>query len=194
MAVNNEALFNPKGIVILGASSDPGKLGYAVARNLVEGGYPGEVHFVNPKGGILFGRPLHHSVLDVPDPVDLAVVIVPAQAAPQAIKDISRRGIHAVIVDLGGIPGEWGKRGSSRERNPCAVQGVRNPDDRSQLHRSVGYTSSSRYHLPATAFPPNRGISPLFLTPVLFVPPSSIGHAGRVSGFPVWLRWATRRI
>ena len=87
-----------KGIVILGASSDPGKLGYAVARNLVEGGYPGEVHFVNPKGGILFGRPLHQSVLDVPDPVDLAVVIVPAQAAPQAIKDIGRRGIHAAIV------------------------------------------------------------------------------------------------
>ncbi len=115
MTVNNEALFNPQGIVILGASNDPGKLGYAVARNLVEGGYPGEVHFVNPRGGILFGRPLHQSVLDVPDPVDLAVVIVPAQAAPQAIKDIGRRGIHAAIVTSGGFR-ESGEQGAALER------------------------------------------------------------------------------
>ncbi|NTW09398.1 MAG: CoA-binding protein, partial [Anaerolineaceae bacterium] len=120
MADNNEALFSPKGIVILGASSDPGKLGYAVARNLVEGGYPGEVHFVNPKAGILFGRPLHQSVLDVPDPVDLAVVIVPAQAAPQAIKDIGRRGIHAVIVTSGGFR-ESGEKGAALEKEILAL-------------------------------------------------------------------------
>ena len=112
--------FNPKGIVILGASSDQGKLGYAVARNLVEGGYPGAVHFVNPKGGSLFGRPLHPSVFDVPDPVDLAVMIIPAPTAPQAIKDIGQRGIHAAILTSGGFR-EIGEKGAALEEEILAL-------------------------------------------------------------------------
>jgi acetyl coenzyme A synthetase (ADP forming)-like protein len=122
-----EALFNPKGIVILGASSDPGKLGYAVARNLVQGGYPGAVHFVNPKGGRLFDRTLHHSVLDVPDPVDLAVVIVPAPAAPQALKDIGARGIRTAILTSGGFR-ETGEEGAALEEEVlliCRQNGIR---------------------------------------------------------------------
>jgi acetyltransferase len=116
----SNALFNPEGIVILGASSDQGKLGYAVARNLVEGGYPGAVHFVNPKGGSLFGRPFHQSVFDVPDPVDLAVIIIPAPSAPQVIKDIGQRGIHAAIVTSGGFR-EIGKKGAILEEEILAL-------------------------------------------------------------------------
>lgn len=120
MIDNSDVFFNPKGIVILGATSDPGKLGYAVARNLVEGGYPGAVHFVNPKGGSLFGRPLHHSTLDVPDPANLAVVIVPAASTPQAIKDIGQRGIHAAIVTSGGFR-EVGEKGAALEEEILAL-------------------------------------------------------------------------
>ena len=115
-----QALFKPKGIVILGASSDPGKLGYAVARNLVEGGYPGAVHFVNPRGGKLFGRILHPKVLDVPDPVDLAVVIVPAPAAPQAMKEIGARGIRTAILTSGGFR-ETGENGAALEEEVLRI-------------------------------------------------------------------------
>jgi acetyltransferase len=115
-----EALFNPKGIVILGASSDPEKLSYAVARNLVQGGYPGAIHFVNPKGGNLFGRALHHSVLDIPDPVDLAVVIVPAPAAPQALKEVGKRGIRMAILTSGGFR-ETGEEGATLEEKVLTI-------------------------------------------------------------------------
>jgi acetate---CoA ligase (ADP-forming) len=120
MTNNLEAFFNPKGIAILGASSDPGKLGYAVARNLVEGGYPGAVHFVNPKGGTLYGRPLHKSVLDVPEPVDLAVVIVPAPAAPQSLRETGMRGIHHAILTSGGFR-ETGEEGVALEEEVLSI-------------------------------------------------------------------------
>jgi acetyl coenzyme A synthetase (ADP forming)-like protein len=95
--------FAPQGIVVVGASADPAKLGYAIARNLVRGGYPGAIHFVNPKGGEVFGRPLLHTVADVPDPVDLAVLIVPAPATPSALNEVAGRGIRAAIISSGGF-------------------------------------------------------------------------------------------
>jgi acetyl coenzyme A synthetase (ADP forming)-like protein len=120
MANNLELLFNPKGIAILGASGDTGKLGYAVARNLVEGGYSGDVHFVNPKGGVLFNRQMYISVLDVPDPVDLAVVIIPAPAAPQAMREIGIRGIPHAILTSGGFR-ETGEKGAALEAEILSI-------------------------------------------------------------------------
>jgi acetyltransferase len=61
------AFFNPRGVVIVGVSQDPTKLGYGLARNLVQSRYPGAVHFVNPKGGTLLRRPVYPSVSAVPD-------------------------------------------------------------------------------------------------------------------------------
>jgi acetate---CoA ligase (ADP-forming) len=117
---NLDGLFNPKGVVVVGASSDRGKLGYAVARNLVDCGYPGEMHFVNPKGGILLGRPVYKSVLDVPDPVELAVVVVPAQAASQAMRDIGTRGIPHAILTSGGFR-EIGEKGAALEEEILSI-------------------------------------------------------------------------
>src|SRR3989337_4517178 len=75
----------PRGVVLVGASHDPGKLGYGVAANLVQSGYQGAIHFVNPKGGRLFDRPVHADLSLVPDPVDLAVLIIPAPTVPDAL-------------------------------------------------------------------------------------------------------------
>ncbi len=98
-----DAFFKPGGIAILGASSDPAKLGYAVTRNLLESGYQGKIHLVNPKGGTLFGITLHKTVSSLPDPVDLAVVIVPAASAAQALREVGQRGIRAAILTSGGF-------------------------------------------------------------------------------------------
>ncbi len=95
--------FQPKGIVLCGASQDPNKLGYALARNLVRSGYPGVIHFVNPRGGELFGQTILTSILDTPDPVDLAVLLVPPQAVPQMMEETGKRGIKAAIVATGGF-------------------------------------------------------------------------------------------
>jgi acetyl coenzyme A synthetase (ADP forming)-like protein len=95
--------FAPQGIAVIGASQDPTKLGYGLARNLVHSNYQGAVHFVNPKGGRLLGRPMIPSILEAPDPVDLAIVLIPAPAIPQALQDCGRRGLKAVIIGSGGF-------------------------------------------------------------------------------------------
>lgn len=109
-----EAFFNPRAVVVLGASTDPQKLGYGVARNLATCGYPGVLHLVNPKGGELFGRPLLRSLDEVPDPVDLAVIVVPAPAAPAAVRACGARGIPAAILISGGFR-EVGPEGAALE-------------------------------------------------------------------------------
>ncbi len=114
------SFFQPRGVVVVGASTNPVGLGYGVARNLIEGGYPGAVHLVNHKGGTLFGRPLYRSVAEVPDPVDLAVIIVPAPAVPQVLEACGQRGIPAAIVAAGGFR-EVGAEGAALEAQVTAI-------------------------------------------------------------------------
>jgi len=106
--------FAPKGIAVIGASQDPTKLGYGLARNLVQSNYQGTVHFINPRGGRLLGRPMIPSILDAPDPVDLAILLIPAPAVPQALHDCGRRGLKAAIIGSGGFR-ETGPEGALLE-------------------------------------------------------------------------------
>ncbi|MCD6401134.1 MAG: acetate--CoA ligase family protein [Anaerolineales bacterium] len=98
-----EPYFKPKGVAIIGASHDPKKLGYGLARNLVQSGYQGIVHFVNIKGGMLLGKHVYTSVLDIPDPVDLAVILIPPSFVPDVLQACGKRGIHAAIIGTGGF-------------------------------------------------------------------------------------------
>jgi acetyltransferase len=106
--------FNPRGVVVVGASQNPTKLGYGLARNLVQSRYPGAVHFVNPKGGTLLRQPIYPSVSQVPDPVDLAVLLVPAGFIPETLEACGERGIRAVIIGAGGFR-ETGPEGAALE-------------------------------------------------------------------------------
>ena len=65
-------------MAIEGASHHPTKLGYGLSRNPVQSGYRGAIHFVNLKGGSLMGRPVSARLGEVPDPVDLVVMLIPA--------------------------------------------------------------------------------------------------------------------
>ncbi|WP_420645772.1 acetate--CoA ligase family protein [Candidatus Leptofilum sp.] len=112
--------FEPKGIVLVGASRNPMKLGFGLARNLVQSGYDGAIHFVNPGGGMLLERPLHSHISHVPDPVDLAVLLVPAPAMPQAIAECGERGIRAAILAAGGFR-ETGAAGAALEQECLRV-------------------------------------------------------------------------
>lgn len=106
--------FNPQGVAIIGASLDPTKLGYGLSRNLVQSGYQGAVHFINLKGGNLMGLTVYRHIREVPDPVDLAVLLIPAAAVPQAIEDCALRGIKAQIIASGGFR-EIGAEGAALE-------------------------------------------------------------------------------
>jgi acetyl coenzyme A synthetase (ADP forming)-like protein len=106
--------FAPRGVAVIGASADPTKLGYGLARNLVQSNYQGVVHFVNPRGGSLLGRPMYLNIEQVPDPVDLAMLLIPAAAVPGALAECGKRGLRAVVIGAGGFR-ETGPEGAALE-------------------------------------------------------------------------------
>jgi acetyltransferase len=106
--------FDPQGVVVIGVSMNPAKLGYAIAQNLVGCGYQGAIHFVNPKGGMLFERPVYAAVSQVPGPVDLAVLLVPAAVVPAALQMCGEQGVRAAIIASGGFR-EVGPEGAKLE-------------------------------------------------------------------------------
>ena len=112
--------FNPAGVAVIGASQDPTKLGYGLANNLYRSGYKGGVHFVNIKGGLLLGKPIYKSILDVPDPVDLAAVLIPSKYVVHTLKECGERGIRAAIIGSGGFR-EIGPEGLALEQQMIQV-------------------------------------------------------------------------
>ncbi len=98
-----EPLFAPRSIAVIGASATPGKAGYEVLRNLEAQGYTGTVHPVNPRGGEILGRRVIAAIADLPAGVDLAVIVLPASSTPQAVRELGRRGVKAVILAAGGF-------------------------------------------------------------------------------------------
>jgi len=120
MASSLTPFFRPQGVVVIGASTSPEKLGYGVARNLVASGYKGAIHLVGQKSGQVFERPIYTNLLDVPDPVDLAILIVPTQSTPQTIEDCAKRGIKAAIIVSSGFR-EVGAEGGALEEQCLEV-------------------------------------------------------------------------
>lgn len=107
--------FHPRGIALIGATRDPVKLGYGLARNLTESNYPGRVYFVNPRGGELLGRPVYARIGEVPDPLDLAILLIPAGTVPGVLRECGERGVPAAIIASGGFR-ETGEKGAALER------------------------------------------------------------------------------
>ena len=108
-------LFQPKGVVVIGASTSTEKLGYGVARNLFQSGYKGAIHLVAQKSGKVFGKKIYTSLQEIPDPVELAILIVPTQATPQAIEECGERGIKAAVIVSAGFR-EVGEEGAKLEQ------------------------------------------------------------------------------
>ena len=108
--------FAPNGIAVIGASRDPDKLGYAVMRNLTQagGGYRGPIYPVNPRADEVMGLRCYPDIRAVPDPVELAVLIIPAALAPRVIESCGQRGIKAAVVITGGFR-EVGPAGAQLE-------------------------------------------------------------------------------
>ena len=104
-----ERMFNARSVAIVGASSNPEKTGYIILKNLLDGGFAGAVYPVNPKGGQILGLQVYRSLSVLPGPVDLVVLVVPAEAVPDAMDEAGRIGAGAAVVISGGF-GEVGKK------------------------------------------------------------------------------------
>ena len=103
MSPSLDKFFQPKSVVIIGASATPHKPGNDVIRNIQANGFRGKMYLVNPKGEEILGMKAYPTVKEIPEAVDLAVIILPAAANPQAIRDCAARGIKAVVLAAGGF-------------------------------------------------------------------------------------------
>ncbi len=108
--------FNAKGVAILGASTNPKKLSYGILENLLTHGYQGGVYPVNPNAEIILGMKAYASIADVPDPVELAVVVLPVTVIMDTMREIGERGIKTVVIITGGFK-ELGPEGAEIEKS-----------------------------------------------------------------------------
>ena len=111
-----EAFFDPKSVAVVGASTSPEKLGYAVLENLVNGGYAeiGKIFPINPKADEILGQKAYPSVLDVPENIDLAVIVIPYPFVPAVLEECGKKKISGVVVISAGFR-EAGMEGLERE-------------------------------------------------------------------------------
>lgn len=124
-----KAFFEPGSVAVIGASANPAKLGHAVLKNLIEGGYArrGRVYPINPAAQEILGYRAYPSVLEVPDAIDLAVIVIPYPQVPAALRQCGQKGIPAAIVISAGFR-EAGMEGLERERELmqiCKEYGMR---------------------------------------------------------------------
>lgn len=96
-----DPLFRPKSVAVIGASTEPRALGRQILQNILNYGFRGRVYPVNPKAKELLGVRCFPSVLDIPDPIDLAIVVVPRDFALAVTEECGRKGVRAVVVIVG---------------------------------------------------------------------------------------------
>ncbi len=112
--------FKPRGVAIIGASADPQKLSNGILVNMLSYGYTGKIYPVNPKNDTILDLPCYPSITEVPDPVDMAVVILPSQYILPVIDDCGKRGIQSVVIISGGFK-ETGAQGLALENEVLKV-------------------------------------------------------------------------
>ncbi len=101
-------IMKPASIAVIGASAEAGKIGNSVMKNLVNGGYAGEIHPINPKATEILDRKAYASITDVPGDVDVAVFAIPAKFVPAALEEVGEKGAAGAIL----IPSGFGETGN----------------------------------------------------------------------------------
>lgn len=111
--------FDPRGVAVVGARRSMG-FGYGIPLMLKRSGWDDRLRLVNPSGGTLHDLPVYESVADVPDPVELAVLLVPAGVVPEALDQAGSRGIRHAIIESAGFA-EVGGQGKELQDRAAAV-------------------------------------------------------------------------
>ncbi|NOZ87908.1 MAG: acetate--CoA ligase family protein [Deltaproteobacteria bacterium] len=106
--------FEPRSVAVVGVSDNPDNLGRTIVKNLQEFSCSGIIYLVGPRGGIQFGRRIYKSVADIPDQVDLAVILTPARTVPDVLEECGAKGIKRAVIESAGF-GEYGEEGKKLE-------------------------------------------------------------------------------
>lgn len=113
-------IFYPKNVATIGVSSRPTNIGRNVVSNLIEYGFDGIVYPVGPRGGIVKTHRIYRSVADIPDRIDLAVIITPANTVSGILEECGQKGIRWAIIETAGF-GEYGAEGRRLEQEIAEV-------------------------------------------------------------------------
>src|SRR5579883_763574 len=122
-----EEVFQPRSVAILGASRAPQKWGNVAAKQLIAGGFPGDIYLINPSVPEILGRATYPSLRDVPAPVDLAVIATSFQHVMQGVDDCIAHGVKGIVIITAGFS-ETGAEGRELERQlvaRCREHGIR---------------------------------------------------------------------
>jgi acetyltransferase len=113
-------ILNPESIAVVGATNRAGSVGLAVFGNLLRGGFQGVLFPVNPKARSILGVKAYPHLLEVPDPVDLVVIVVPPEAVIQTMEQAAQKGVKGAVVITAGFK-EVGGQGVEMERRLTAA-------------------------------------------------------------------------
>ena len=111
-----EALFNPKKVAVIGASTKELHIGNRVIKNLIDFGFKGEIYPINPKADEIHGIKALKSILEAPDGIDVVHMVIPAKFVPQAVEDCGTKGVKHIIINSGGFS-EIGGEGEAIEKD-----------------------------------------------------------------------------
>jgi len=113
-----DILLNIRSVAIVGASQDPGKVGYAICRNMLS--FSGALYPVNPKSPEILGKTAYPSLAAIPGPVDAAVIAIPAPGVPTIVEEAGKKKIPLVIIVSSGFR-ETGPAGKALEDQVLAT-------------------------------------------------------------------------
>jgi acetyl coenzyme A synthetase (ADP forming)-like protein len=91
-------IMQPNAVAVIGASSEEGKIGNSVMKNLINGGYQGAIYPINPKADEIMGKKCYKSVKDIPGEVDIAVFAIPAKFVAAAVAEVGEKKIPGAIL------------------------------------------------------------------------------------------------
>ncbi|MDZ4159052.1 MAG: CoA-binding protein, partial [Anaerolineaceae bacterium] len=109
-----DGLFKPGSVAVVGASTQPGKIGYTVLKNLLESKFDGKIYPINPDAKEILGLPAYPTVGDVPGSIDAAAIIVPAKYVAQVVEECGKKGVKGLIIIASGFS-EVGNRDMEEE-------------------------------------------------------------------------------
>ncbi len=115
-----DAIFNPQSVAVVGASAQRGKVGHDIFENILRGGFTGTLYPVNPKAKSILSVRAYASVLDIPDDIDLAMIILPPKAALKSIEEAIQKGVKGIVIVSAGFK-EVGGEGLEIENKILAM-------------------------------------------------------------------------
>ena len=124
---NLDSIFSPDSVAVIGASTTPGKVGHDIFANILRGGFTGTLYPVNPGARSVLSVRAYRSIGEIPDPVDLAIVILPPPLALSAVTDAVEKGVKGMVIVSAGFRevGGEGRRIEDRIVSICRERGVR---------------------------------------------------------------------